>query len=113
MIYENGMQILKPYFASVSTDKSSLRDAKAKKNAENIIKAVYLTLSSIVCLYFMNQSNYLPVIMGGTSSTNHISNIYYNYPLVNHTYGLKILYLILSGYHLSGTIRHLKIPVEK
>jgi hypothetical protein len=78
-----------------------------------MIKTVYLTLSSIVCLYFMNQDNYLPMIMGGISSKNSISNIYANYPLKDHTPGLKRLYLILSGYHFSGTIRHLKTPVEK
>lgn len=104
---------LQPFFAAASTEKSALRDAKAKKNAENFIKASYLTLSSIVCLIFMNQGNYLPVIMGGISTSNSISNMFTNYPLLDHVYGLKRLYLILSGYHLSGTIRHLKVPIEK
>lgn len=51
--------------------------------------------------------------MGGISSSNSIANVRANYPLINHAPGLKKLYLILSGYHLSGTIRHLKTPVEK
>lgn len=53
------------------------------------------------------------MIMGGVRSTNSISNIHANYPLIDHVPGLKRMYLILSGYHLSGTIRHLKIPIEK
>lgn len=112
--HEHGMKILQPYFVSVSTELNpELREAKAKKNAENIIKALYLTFSSIISLYYLNQGNYLPVMMGGISSSNHISRVYASYPLINHVRGIKEFYLVLSGYHLSGTIRHLKTPVEK
>ena len=61
----------------------------------------------------MNQGNYLPMFMGGTNSSNSIDNVRANYPLVKHVPGLKRLVLIFSGYPLSGTIRHLRTPVEK
>tara|TARA_B110000285_G_C14926245_1_gene515131 strand:- start:354 stop:713 length:360 start_codon:yes stop_codon:yes gene_type:complete len=109
--FEYGMKFLLPYYVSVSTELNlDLREAKAKKNAENIIKALYLTFSSIISLYYLNQGNYLPIMMGGISSSNHISRIYASYPLINHARGIKEFFLVLSGYHLSGTIRHLKTP---
>jgi len=92
---------------STETNSTHLKDAKSKKNAENFIKASYLTLSSIICWYLMNQRTYLPNIMGGITSSNSLNNTTLNYPLIDHFPGAYTLILVLSGYPLAGTIRHL------
>jgi len=108
------MDLLLPYFLSISTEKNeSLRHDKAAKNVKNFISALYLTFSSAVSLYYLNKGNYLPVFMGGFSSSNDISNIFIKYPMSEHAPGIKALFLALSGHYVSGTYRHWKTPVEK
>jgi len=55
LYHHYGVKFMTPLYLSVSTEKNKdLREPKAKKNADNFVRATYLVCSSIVCLYYLN-----------------------------------------------------------
>ena len=64
---------------------------------------MYFTFTTIVETYLLNKTDFFPRHFGALNPESKLDNLYNNYPLIDHVYGMKYFFLATLGYHLYRT----------
>lgn len=79
---------------------------------QHVFKGSYFFVTSVVETWILSKTTFFPRFQGGLNPESELDNMYKGYPLIDHVYGMKYLFLATLGYHLYRTYDQLTAPTR-